>query len=164
MGERLMGHVLMMIRNTLFRKKDPTTPQHFIIWAVYPPYAQHQRPPQPYFTSLHGTVRTRPRGKSRPSDRERIDGAQDRWPAPSGCRAPLPPLQLSAPNWWVVYPWKIGADSRVNVPDSPSSWQMLGFPRAGGSWNCETICVPACARPPGVGGDQDSGVRECKLY
>ena len=53
-----MGHVLVMIEKQSFEKKDPTTPQHFIIWAVYPPYVQHQRPPQPYFTSLHGTHTT----------------------------------------------------------------------------------------------------------
>ena len=47
-----------MIKTYSFVNKDPTTSQHFIIWAVYPPYAQHQRPPRPYFTSLHGTHTT----------------------------------------------------------------------------------------------------------
>ena len=163
MGEGLMGHVLVMIRNTLFRKKDPTTPQHISIWAVYPPYVQHQRPPQPYFTSLHGTHTTsgkvetfsprtyRRRPRSRP-------GAQ----RPSSTSASS--AAFAASNWWVVYPWKIGADSRVILPHSASCGWMLRLPRAGGSCEWKFTCVPACARPPGVGGDQDSGVRECKLY
>ena len=50
-----MGHVSVMVKEHSFEKKDPTTPQHFIVWAVHPPYVQHQRPPQPLnFTSLHG--------------------------------------------------------------------------------------------------------------
>ena len=58
MGGGLRGHAPEMIKEHSFVKKDPTTPQHFIIWAVYTTYAQHQRPPQPYFTSFHGTHST----------------------------------------------------------------------------------------------------------
>ena len=110
------------------------------------------------------TVRTRPRGKSRPSDCERIDGAQGRWLAPSGRRGPLPPLRLSAPNWWVVYVWKIGEGLDLILPHTASCGRMMGFSRAGGSWECQITCVPARAQSPWVAGDQDSGARECKLY
>ena len=122
----MRGHAPEMIKTHAFVKKDPTTPQHFIIWAVYTTYAQHQRPPQPYFTSFHGTHSTS--GKSRPSDCERIDGAQDRWPAPSGRQGPLPPLRLSAPNWWVVYVWKIDEGLMVTLPHTAScGWMDAGL-------------------------------------
>ena len=110
------------------------------------------------------TVRTRPRVESRPSDCERIDGAQDRWLAPSDRAGPLPPLRLSAPNWWVVHMWKISKGLCVDLPHTASFGRMLGVSRAGGSWECQITCVPARAQSPGVAGNQDSGARECKLY
>ena len=162
MGGGLRGHAPEMIKEHSFVKKDPTT----LNTLSFGRFTQrtHNTNGHRNLTLRVFTVRTRPRGKSRPSDCERIDGAQGRWLAPSGRRGPLPPLQLSAPECRVVHLLKIGEGLLVVLPHSGSCGWMLGFARAGGSWQCDITCVPARAQLPGLGGDQDSGARECKLY